>query len=417
MRTGQAQSSPSSPYGGGTVVKKIYAHQIQPVPSLRAVRPDAPESLDAVFQRKLAKRMATINHPRKESGHGRSPQNLLRGVGGYLPIPRRTSYITRHGHNWLVLKRAMTTARIAQRPKGKRRDVRFHASAPVVVLNSCDFRVMNCGWPMYRIPYGESFRYGCGYYQQSHGAECNHNHVQGPVATRFMLSCLRQRLLSRTLLPKMEQRFRELAAKARDNREADQAFAELRGELAGVQAELKTVSGNMARAKTDAQYDAISATFEELTSRAALLSEKTAEQQSRARHTGDAEREVATALNIVHRLADVVVNTEPLADSDCLDLAGQAFRLTNARLFLRFQPVQVKKRLLNKVAGGVVTFGAVAAPIEIYRGPTGRRALNYSGSMALVAPEPGKPGLPSPPECTIGSGSEGKSLRNVSRGD
>lgn len=59
---------------------------------------------------------------------------------------------------------------------------------------------MNCGWPMYRIPYGKTFRYGCGCYQQSHGAACDHNYVDGPTASRFLLGCLRQRLLWPTLL-------------------------------------------------------------------------------------------------------------------------------------------------------------------------------------------------------------------------
>jgi len=59
---------------------------------------------------------------------------------------------------------------------------------------------MNCGWPMYRIPYGKTFRYGCGCYQQSHGAACDHNCVDGPTASRFLLGCLRQRLLWPKLL-------------------------------------------------------------------------------------------------------------------------------------------------------------------------------------------------------------------------
>ena len=29
---------------------------------------------------------------------------------------------------------------------------------------------MNCGWPMYRSPYLDSFRYTCGLYQENHGA-------------------------------------------------------------------------------------------------------------------------------------------------------------------------------------------------------------------------------------------------------
>jgi hypothetical protein len=70
-----------------------------------------------------------------------------------------------------------------------------------------------------------------------------------------------------------------------------------------------------------------------------------------------------------------------------------------------------------RVLSNYPTFGVTPPPIGIYRGPTGRRALNYSGSTALVAAEPGKPNLPAPPETTVGSGLEGKSLGNVSRGD
>ena len=114
---------------------------------------------------------------------------------------------------------------------------------------------------------------------------------------------------------------------------------------------------------------------------------------------------------------DDVPLTNLVAGSNGLELAAEAFRLTNARLFLSFRPVQVKKRLLNQVAGGMVVFGAAPDPIKTYRGPTGRRALNYNGSTALEAAEPSTLCLPTPPEQSIGSGLEGKSLRNVSRGD
>jgi hypothetical protein len=43
------------PYGGDTVTKKILAHRGQPVPSLRALCADVPQSLDAVFRQMLAK--------------------------------------------------------------------------------------------------------------------------------------------------------------------------------------------------------------------------------------------------------------------------------------------------------------------------------------------------------------------------
>ncbi|MGA2033283.1 MAG: protein kinase [Thermoguttaceae bacterium] len=44
------------PFTGETVGQKIVAHREQPVPSLRTLRPDVPESLDAVFVKMLAKK-------------------------------------------------------------------------------------------------------------------------------------------------------------------------------------------------------------------------------------------------------------------------------------------------------------------------------------------------------------------------
>ena len=67
---------------------------------------------------------------------------------------------------------------------------------------------MACGWPLYRQPYQDSFRYLCGLYQQSHGAQCKHNHIDGILATRFVLGCVRQRLLAPALRAKLEQKLR-----------------------------------------------------------------------------------------------------------------------------------------------------------------------------------------------------------------
>jgi hypothetical protein len=265
---------------------------------------------------------------------------------------------------------------------------------------------------MYRAPYGKTaFRYKCGLYLQSHGAECAHNTVDGATATRFMLSCLRQRLLPPTLLPKIEQRFRELAAQEEGNQKAGQQLVDLRAQLAQVQSQLKTVSGNMALAKTPQQFEAISATFDQLKTQETSLQTQVVEVGANTEQVPDVEAEIAGAMGVIHRLTDMITGPKGL------DLAGEAFRLTNARLFMRFRPVQVDKRLLNKVAGGVVVFGATADPIEIYRGPTGRRALNCSGPAVTLTAEPGKLDLPSPPGSVISSGLEGKSLRNVSRGD
>jgi len=108
-------------------------------------------------------------------------------------------------------------------------------------------------------------------------------------------------------------------------------------------------------------------------------------------------------------------NSELAAQADQLGSAREVFRLVNARLFLGFRPVKVKKRVLNKVTGGVVTFGEAPPPIEIYQGPTARRKIK--GPAASDAAGPGGRCSPTPPERSIDSGREGKSLGNVNRGD
>ena len=46
------------PYAGDTTIKKILAHRDQPIPSLRAARPDVPDMLERVYQKMLAKNIA-----------------------------------------------------------------------------------------------------------------------------------------------------------------------------------------------------------------------------------------------------------------------------------------------------------------------------------------------------------------------
>ena len=42
---------------------------------------------------------------------------------------------------------------------------------------------MHCGCLMYRAPHKDGFRYTCGLYQQSHGQKCEHNHLDGMMAS------------------------------------------------------------------------------------------------------------------------------------------------------------------------------------------------------------------------------------------
>ena len=48
-------------------------------------------------------------------------------------------------------------------------------------------------------------------------------------------------------------------------------------------------------------------------------------------------------------------------------------RPSTRRVYCRFEKTQPKKRVINKLSSGVVTFGNATPPIELYEGPTDRR--------------------------------------------
>lgn len=267
---------------------------------------------------------------------------------------------------------------------------------------------MDCGWPMYRQPNGSSFGYLCGLYQQSQGAKCGHNRVDGPLATRFLLSCSRQRILTPRTWEKVEQRLQELARQEAAGGEQGTTIATKKAALAVVNGKLERTTANMALAENEAQYKAMASVFEQLKRDKETL-ETELKSAGVGKNGGNLQTEIAKALELGRQL------TELADDAANMGAIGELFKLTNARIFLRFKEVQAKKRKLNKVIGGVVTWGTAPTPVTIYLGPTSRKvvkdptgALLPAGSGDFRAPvsEPGS-----------GPGGEGDSLGNVNRGE
>lgn len=228
-----------------------------------------------------------------------------------------------------------------------------------------------CGWPLYRQPYNGSFRYTCGLYQQSHGAECDHNTVDGVRATRFLLACISQRVLGPGLRDRLRRRLEEYAQVEQTQAcPAREAIAALEASLAEVQEKRERAEQNMALATTDAQFRAVSKVFDQLREQEQALDG----QLQAARQEADAGKnitgaDVDAALAVLDRLAPSAEDPENLA------AVGTLFTRLNARMFFRFAPAKWGKRTVNRVSGGVVTFGASPPPIKLYDGPTGRRAL------------------------------------------
>lgn len=269
---------------------------------------------------------------------------------------------------------------------------------------------MSCGWPLYRQPYGKSFRYLCGLYQQSHGAQCKHNHVDGLAATRFLLGCVRQRLLAPTLRTRLEQKLRAIAAREQSQQRPAEALPSKQAALAAVRRKRERVGQNLALAEDAEQYRAIAAVFEQLQKEERSLEKEVRQLEQLNGELTDLDAEVTAALAGLDRLTAVAQEA-----SSNLGAVGQLFQQLNARLFFRFEEEYKKKRTVNKVASGVVTFGASPPPVALYEGPTSRQHV-----QAPVAPEraagressasPGRSGDAIP-------GREGESLGNVNRGE
>ncbi|MHB8865721.1 MAG: recombinase family protein [Pirellulaceae bacterium] len=120
---------------------------------------------------------------------------------------------------------------------------------------------LNCGWTMYREPYSNGYRYKCGLYQQSHGGACTHNHVDGPLATKFVLSCIQQWILTPGMLGKVKDHLDRLAKQQSPVQTGAGDSGRKVLELERVNADLEKVSRNMALAEGPEQFGAISAVF------------------------------------------------------------------------------------------------------------------------------------------------------------
>ena len=189
-----------------------------------------------------------------------------------------------------------------------------------------------------------------------------------------------------------------------------QRSSSLRAALAKVVADKKTAANNMALAQSPQQFEAMAAIFNDYASRESQLQLELKDATATAAASADIDSEVTAALGLLERLTDLAANGDSIA------AAGELFRLANARLYLRFVPVKLKRRVVHRVAGGVVTFGATRPPIEIYSGKTSNQSIKSTGknTMATVAVSPDNSNDARPGTVSVGNE---KSIGNVSRGD
>ncbi len=233
---------------------------------------------------------------------------------------------------------------------------------------------MACGWPMYKTNCKknnqDTFKYRCGCYDKSKGDLCEHNCVDGPAAIAFVLKSIQQRIIQPGVWTKLESRIRAIAEKDRslDLHQAEKS--RLASEIAELQNNLEQASTNMALAKQPEHFAAVAKVFDSLNTKKASLEGELEKltQESAQRPTVDDEIRLALA------------NAENLwqmdfDDADDSAMAREVIEATNAQMFARFRKERCGKRELNRIVGGVITFGTAPPPIIKYTGPTDREHL------------------------------------------
>jgi hypothetical protein len=183
-------------------------------------------------------------------------------------------------------------------------------------------------------------------------------------------------------------------------RKRDQKLSELNT----ISQELNTASINLARAESEAQYSAVARVLDGLSEKKKQLEGELAGIQRKAETAKPSGEVVGQVLRFVDRLAELADQPEDFAT------AKEIIELANLRLFLRFKRQKLKKHTVNKIVGGVVTFGEAEAPVELYQGSTSPEQLKENSRSRSGQTQESQ-------RNTLSSGEEGKSSRNVNRDD
>lgn len=111
-------------------------------------------------------------------------------------------------------------------------------------------------------------------------------------------------------------------------------------------------------------------------------------------------------------MAEISNLKELAGDEENLPAITALFQRIDVQVYAKFKPVKKKKRVENQLTGGIITWGTVPSPIQKYQGATSRAALGAAREINQT-PALNLPGNSS----ALTSGTEDKSLGNVSRGE
>ena len=151
----------------------------------------------------------------------------------------------------------------------------------------------------------------------------------------------------------------------------------------------------------------VKATIKELDDRESQLNRELSQFKENLPLTS-ANELLKSALALVRQLPELADDDTNLAD------IGRAFQILDLQMFVRFRPIQKRKRVENKVSVGIITLGDAPPPTTKYSGPTAPIAVKNQRPRK-TARSKGKQS--SEQESESGSDGEAHSSRNVGLDD
>src|SRR5262245_44150482 len=223
-----------------------------------------------------------------------------------------------------------------------------------------------CGSILYGRSHSGRFVYTCGRYMRTSGAACASNQVDAEAMLRFTLKTLKQLVERHGNRDKLRQKLLERARReeaAQTGHPIARELAGLRLRLTEVEDALQTAKRRMAREKDDVRYEALAEEFDRLNEEQQQLTSAigACEAQRTMSPAASAEQAAEAALGL---LDDVTrVTTEPSARAEVNPLLQRL----GVWIGLRFgTEIKGKKRKVQKLRSGRMTFGDRALPVPLF---------------------------------------------------
>ena len=143
--------------------------------------------------------------------------------------------------------------------------------------------------------------------------------------------------------------------------------------------QIQTAQRNLAFAASSDDFTAISGVLQQLRNQKSKLEQELNQLQSPQAAGTSVEDKVEAAIKLLAELPELA------QDQGNFATLGELFQRLNVQLFLKFQPEQRGKRVLNQLVSGMITVGNAPSPITQYQGATSRQGLKEAAAEVCSA--------------------------------